>query len=79
MPRSPDLACLGLADWDARCRGDTGVRAGVAEREFRLSRFAPGSSDCLVVLSVITLADFANGTALVISMYARYCGWMPSW
>ena len=78
MPCIPDLVCLGLADWDARCRGDMGVRAGVAEREFRLSCFAPGWSDCLVLWSVITLADFANGTALVISMYVRYCGWLPS-
>ena len=78
IPRSPDLACLGLADWDARCRGDMGVRAGVVEWEFRLSRFAPGWSDCLVLWSVITLADFANGMALVISMYVRYCGWLPS-
>ena len=79
MPCIPDLVCLGLADWDARCRGDTGVRAGVVEWEFRLSRFAPGWSDCLVVWSVITLADFANGMALVISMYVRYCGWLPAW
>ena len=79
MPCIPDLVCLGLADWDARCRGDTGVRAGVVEWEFRLSRFAPGWSDCLVLWSVITLADFANGMALVISMYVRYCGWLPSW
>jgi hypothetical protein len=52
------LASLGLADRDARCRGDAGVKARVAERQFRLSRPAPGSSNRLVLWSLITLAGF---------------------